>query len=135
MTDPTPSTTFSFTKLVVDDLEQMAAFYTRVYDLEQVRRVRDQICEEAIDEIILGFGGEMAPGSLILLRFVDRPPPRNGEVLLGFTTGDLPALLDRVVAAGGRIHAAIKEIPEMKLRVAFATDPEGHLAELVQMLG
>jgi hypothetical protein len=32
------------------------------------------------------------------------------------------------------VHAPIREIPEMKLRVAFATDPEGHLAELVQML-
>ena len=28
----------------------------------------------------------------------------------------------------------IKEMPELKLRVAFATDPEGHLAELVQMV-
>ena len=135
MTVPTPiSTAFSFTKLVVGDLDEMAAFYRRVYELEEVRRVRDEIGEEAIDEIVLGSGGEMAPGSLILLRFVDRPPSRNGEVLLGFTTDDLPGLLERVVAAGGRIHAEMKEIPEMKLRVAFATDPEGHLAELVQML-
>lgn len=128
------STTFSFTKLVVDDLEKIAAFYTRVYDLKEVTRVQAEIGSEAIDEIILGTGSEMSPGSLILLEFVDRPPPRTGEVLLGFTTDDLPALLDRVLAAGGGIHAGIKEMPEMGLRVAFATDPEGHLAELVQML-
>jgi len=132
MTEPRPST-FSFTKLVVDDLEKMAAFYTQVYDLKQITRVRDQIGSEAIDEIILGTGSEMSPGSLILLRFVDRPRPQNGEVLLGFTTGDLPALLERIRAAGGGVHAGIKEVPEMKLRVAFATDPEGHLAELVEM--
>jgi hypothetical protein len=35
---------------------------------------------------------------------------------------------------GGRIHAPLKEMPELKIRVAFATDPEGHLAELVQVL-
>jgi predicted enzyme related to lactoylglutathione lyase len=132
----TPSTSFTFTKLVVHDLEKMAAFYTQVYGLEEVTRVRDEIGSEAIDEIILGTGGGMAPGSLILLRFVDRPPSATGdEVLLGFTTDDLPALLDRIVAAGGSVHAPTKELPAMKLRVAFATDPEGHLAELVQMLG
>jgi predicted enzyme related to lactoylglutathione lyase len=76
----------------------------------------------------------MSPGSLILLEFADRPRPPNGEVILGFTTDDLPALLDRIRAAGGGVHVAIRELPEMKLRVAFATDPEGHLAELVQML-
>ena len=43
-------------------------------------------------------------------------------------------LVDRIVANGGRLHAAIKDIPEMKVRVAFAKDPEGNLAELVQML-
>ena len=53
---------------------------------------------------------------------------------LGFTTGDLPALLERVCAAGGAIAAPLEHLPERKLRVAFATDPEGHLAELVQLI-
>jgi predicted enzyme related to lactoylglutathione lyase len=55
-------------------------------------------------------------------------------VILGFTTDDLPALLELVRAAGGGVHAPIKDMPELKIRVAFATDPEGHLAELVQLL-
>jgi predicted enzyme related to lactoylglutathione lyase len=128
------STAFSFTKLVVDDLEKMADFYTEVFGLAAVHRVRAEIGGEPIEEILFGAGGELAPGSLVLLKFVGRPRPRPGEVLLGFTTDDLPALLDRVVAAGGAVHEGIREMPEMKLRVAFATDPEGHLAELVQML-
>ena len=73
-------------------------------------------------------------GSLVLLKYVARKPSPNGEVILGFTTDDLPALLERVETAGGRITAAIKEMPELRIRVAFATDPEGHLAELVQVL-
>jgi predicted enzyme related to lactoylglutathione lyase len=55
-------------------------------------------------------------------------------VILGFTTDDLPALLERVRAAGGAVHTPMREMPELNLRVAFAADPEGHLAELVQIL-
>jgi predicted enzyme related to lactoylglutathione lyase len=69
----------------------------------------------------------------VLLKFVDRPGTPRGEVILGFTTTDLPELLARIRAAGGTIHEEMKEMPELGLRVAFAKDPEGHLAELVQM--
>ena len=136
-------TSFAFTKLIVHDLEKMAAFYSEVYDLAPRQRFDAEIGSEPIDEFMLGAEGET--GSLILLQYVERPRPSGeaqparqakhaGEVILGFTTDDLPALLDRVRAAGGGIHADIKEVPDLKLRVAFATDPEGHLAELVQML-
>jgi predicted enzyme related to lactoylglutathione lyase len=77
---------------------------------------------------------QAAFGSFVLLKYPGRAPSPTGEVILGFTTDDLAALLDRVRAAGGSVHAPIKEMPELGLRVAFATDPEGHLAELVQML-
>jgi lactoylglutathione lyase len=125
---------YAFTKLVVDDLERMAAFYSQVYGLREIARVQARIAGAAIDEIMLSAGAELSPGSLVLLKFVDAPPPRNGEVILGFTTDDLPGLLERVRGAGGRVHDAIREMPEMKIQVAFATDPEGHLAELVQVL-
>ena len=125
---------YSFTKLVVDDLEKMAAFYCDVYELDRVARVQARIGADAIDEIMLGVGPEMSPGSLVLLKFTGKSRPQNGEVILGFTTPDLSALVARVRAAGGGIHADIQEMPEMGIRVAFATDPEGHLAELVEML-
>jgi len=125
--------TFSFTKLVVHDLEKAAAFYRDVYGLHAVQRVQAEIGSEAIDEIMLSHDPNAAFGSLVLLKFLPRPAAQPGESILGFVTDDLPALLDRVRAAGGRIHAPIKAMPELKLRVAFATDPEGHLAEIVQM--
>jgi predicted enzyme related to lactoylglutathione lyase len=130
-----PDASFGFTKLVVHDLEAMARFYQAVYGLYAVNRVREHIGDEAIDEIMLSPDAEAAWGSLVLLRYPGRGPSPSGEVILGFTTTDLPALLDRVRAAGGIVHAPMKEMPELNLRVAFATDPEGHLAELVQMLG
>jgi predicted enzyme related to lactoylglutathione lyase len=131
----TDQTAFSFTKLVVTDLDRMAEFYGAAYGLQPVARVQAEIGSEPIDEIMLSATGAIAPGALVLLRFVDRPPPPSGEVLLGFTTDDLSALVQRVLAAGGAVHAPAKEMPEMSLRVAFVTDPEGHLTELVQMLG
>lgn len=130
-----PSASFGFTKLIVHDLEKLAAFYREVYGLHAVHRLRgESIAGEEIDEIMLSADPNAAYGTLVLLEYPGRGPSPNGELILGFTTDDLPALLDRVRAAGGRIHAPIKEMPELSLRVAFATDPEGHLAELVQML-
>jgi predicted enzyme related to lactoylglutathione lyase len=130
-----PDASHSFTKLIVHDLEKLAAFYREVYGLHAVHRLRgESIGGEEIDEIMLSEDPNAAYGSLVLLEYLGRGPSPAGELILGFTTDDLPALLERVCQAGGRVHAPIKEMPELKLRVAFATDPEGHLAELVQML-
>ena len=98
-----PATPLSFTKLIVDDLEEMASLYTDVYGLKQIERIQSAVGKDAIDEI-----------------------------LLGFTTSDIDGLYDRVRAAGGGIHAAVKRDPGSPYQVGFVTDPEGHLAELVQ---
>jgi predicted enzyme related to lactoylglutathione lyase len=130
-----PDTGFAFTKLVVHDLDGMARFYRDAYGLHSVRRVRgEKIGREEIDEIMLSADPQASYGSLVLLRYLGRGRAANGEVILGFTTGDLPALLERISGAGGAVHTPIQELPELKLRVAFAADPEGHLAELVQLL-
>jgi lactoylglutathione lyase len=130
-----PSTSAAFTKLIVQDLEKMAEFYRDAYGLHAVQRVRgERIGREEIDEIMLSADPKAAYGSLVLLQYLGRGPSPNGEVILGFTTDDLPALLERVRAAGGAVASPLQEMPERKLRVAFATDPEGHLAELVQLV-
>jgi len=124
-----PSTSFGFTKLIVDDLERMTAFYSEVYDLHAVHRVTgESIGGEDIDEIMMSADPNATWSSLVLLKYVARSGSPNGEVILGFTTDDLPGLLERVEAAGGHIHAPMKDLPELKVRVAFAKDPEGHLA-------
>jgi predicted enzyme related to lactoylglutathione lyase len=130
-----PSASFSFTKLGVHDLEKLAAFYRNAYGLHAVNRVRERIGTEEIDEIMLSPDPRATWSSLVLLRYTGRDRALVGEVILGFTTDDLPALLERVQVAGGRIAQPIRELPELGIRVAFATDPEGHLAELVQVGG
>jgi lactoylglutathione lyase len=130
-----PSASATFTKLIVHDLEKMARFYRDAYGLHAVQRVRgERIGSEEIDEIMLSADPNAVFGSLVLLQYLGRGPSPNGEVILGFTTDDLSALLARVHAAGGAVATPLHEMPERKLRVAFATDPEGHLAELVQLV-
>ncbi len=126
------TTSYSFTKLVVHDLDAMARFYGAVYDLEPIQRVEAEIGGEPIEEIILGRDG--AYGGLILLRWVDRDAPPTGELLLGFTTGDIDALFERAVATGAVVRAAPFVSEEAGgMRVGFIADPEGHLAEVVEM--
>lgn len=127
------TTAYSFTKIVVHDLEKLAAYYARVYGLTAYDRVQSVIGDEPIDEIMLGTT-DAHTGGVILLKFTEREPARAGEVILGFITDDLDALYERVLAAGGGIHAPIREGESGPYRVGFVKDPEGHLAEVVQLL-
>ncbi len=130
-----PESTFAFTKLVVHDLERLVAFYAEVFGLHAVHRVTgESISGEEIEEVMMSPDPSATWSSFVLLKYVARDAPSSDEVILGFTTDDLPALLGRVVAAGGSVHAPIEDMPDLHVRVAFARDPEGHLAELVQVV-
>jgi lactoylglutathione lyase len=123
---------YAFTKLVVDDLESMARYYGDVYGLREVQRVRADLDGSPIDEIILGLDGAFA-GGLILFKFLERPAPGCGEVILGFTTGDIHAVAERAVAAGGTVVHAVHAPRGVGVRlVCVLADPEGHLAEVVE---
>jgi predicted enzyme related to lactoylglutathione lyase len=126
-----PGPRFSFTKLVVADLERMAAFYGAVYHLTEVARYRAEVNGHPIEEIILGCEG--ASSGLILFAYLDEDRPTTGEVLLGFTTDNVEALFERGVSAGGSVWAEIHD-PELTgvALVGFLGDPEGHVAEVVQ---
>ena len=124
---------FGFTKLVVQDLERAADFYKEVCGLTELARVQDQIAGREIDEIMFqptGQGG----ATFVLLKFLDRQEPAREELILGFQTSDLAALLDRVRAAGGKVVQDIVPMPQHGVKVAFVTDPEGHLLEVVELL-
>jgi len=123
---------YSFTKLVVSDLDAMARYYREVYGLTELQRVKSEIDGSPMDEIILGIDGEH--GGLILLNWIGRAAP-SGEVILGFTTPDIASLFGRAESAGGTVREAPMERPEAGgLKVGFITDPEGHLAEVVEMV-
>ena len=128
---------FTFTKLVVDDLDAMADYYCAVFGLHRGLREQfeDGVGGEPIDEIALVATPGDQYGALSLLKFMNRPVAKEDEVILGFTTTDLPALLDRVERAGGAPFGPIKDVPQHGVRAAFARDPEGHVSELVEIRG
>lgn len=127
---------FSFTKLIVDDEERMAEYYHQVYGLNKLQRVQESGSAELgpIREVIMGPGETMSAESLVMFKFLDRPAPRDQEVILGFITEDLDALAERVLAHGGKHVGSIESQPEHGVRVIFTTDPEGRLSENVELL-
>jgi predicted enzyme related to lactoylglutathione lyase len=128
----TDTTRYTFTKLVVADLDASARYYRDVFGLHDLHRVQASIGGAPIDEIILGKDGGF-DGGLILLAFPGSPAPEPGAVILGFTTNDLPALVARAVAAGGTVLEDVHVSTEGGgRRIAFVRDPEGNLAELVE---
>jgi catechol 2,3-dioxygenase-like lactoylglutathione lyase family enzyme len=125
---------FSFTKLVVADLEKCAAFYTAVCGLVETGRVDAEIAGRKISEIL--YAPTAAGGAtFVLLAFHDAPRPAAGELILGVVTTDISAFFARATAAGGKLIEAIHEMPELKIKVGFVADPEGHWIEVVQQLG
>lgn len=124
---------FGFTKLIVQDLEGMATFYKDVAGLVEMARVQDSVGDRKIDEIL--FQPTAAGGStLVLFKFLDRSAPASEEVILGFQTPDIVAFVERLKAGGGAVVTEIDNKPEHGVKVAFVTDPEGHLIEVVELL-
>lgn len=125
---------FAFTKLVVADLAVAEAFYTAVFDLSPTHRVQSDIAGRPIDEVMFA---ATAPGAstFVLLTYPDLTEPSSDEVIVGFVTDDVDAVLQRAVEAGGQVAREPRDMPEHGVRVGFATDPEGHLIEVVQVLG
>jgi len=124
---------FGFTKLLVADLEASAAFYTEVFGLTEHFRVSSEIAGRPIDEIAYE-ATRPDGGVLVLLRYRDVEQPSAGEVILGFDVDDIDCVCARAAAAGGAVHRGVRAMPEHGVLVAFLTDPEGHLVELVERM-
>lgn len=124
-----------FTKLIVRDEEAQAEYYSKVYGLNAIYRVQGVSDGEPFREVILSPGTDMSAGTLVMFNFTERDAPRDQQVILGFTTDDLDAVVERIQANGGKLVGPVREETDHGVRVVFSTDPEGVLCENVQMLG
>ena len=122
---------FAFTKLVVGDLQRSAKFYEEVCGLTEQRRIGAVVGGRTITEIILA-GVPPGPAGFILFSYHDSTTPPEGDSIIGFETDDLEAFVARTLGAGGSVVQNIQSLPELSLRFAFLTDPEGHLIEAIQ---
>lgn len=131
----TLDTDFMFTKLVVADLDGAVAFYSSVIGLVEMNRVEAAITGRQVSEVVFMptyQGGPM----FILAQFHDQEKPSSDELILGFATRDIEAALGRAVEAGGAVAEGPIEVPGTGgMKVAFVTDPEGHLVQLSQAGG
>ena len=124
---------FGFTKLVVQDLDAMSAFYKEVAGLVEMARVQDVVGDRQIDEILFNATGE-GGATFVLFKFLDRDAPVQEEVILGFQTDDVASFVERAEKAGGKVVQPIEVKEAHGVKVAFVTDPEGHLIEVVELL-
>ena len=124
---------FGFTKLLVNDLEKSATFYKDVCGLTELAHVDAEITGRKIKEIMFN---ATAPGgsTFVLVKFLDTTKSFSDEVIIGFITDDLEAFVERTKKAGGKVAEEIQSQPEHGVKVAFVTDIEGHLIEVVELL-
>lgn len=126
---------FSFTKLIVSDVDHLYAFYNQVFGLVEKARVRQGEGEHELDEIIMGAdtAGYSNP-TLVIQRFPNRPVPAPGEATLGFVVDDVDAIVESAWAEGGSVYREAQAQPQHGVKVAFIKDSDGHLIEVVEML-
>jgi predicted enzyme related to lactoylglutathione lyase len=122
---------FSFTKLVVRDLDRMGDFYGRLLGTNDAQRLQAKIDGDVIDEIIIGIDGQ--PGLILMSGLAGSEPNATG-VVLGFTTTGIAELFERAQASGGKVRRAPRAVAEAGgLLVGLLDDPEGHTLEVVEV--
>lgn len=122
-----------FTKIVVDDLDAQATFYSTVLGQVVKHRFTGGEGNRAFEEIILGPEAGDGP-SLLLIRYADGESPQRGEAVFGFAVADVDETVRAVQQAGGSVRSEPRALPEAGVNVAELADPEGHLLEIVQDL-
>lgn len=122
------------TKLVVRDVDASERFY-RGLGLKVVGRNVGGEDEVRQQQCWLSESGDQTTPVLILTRFLELPTPAApvypGEIWLAFSVPDVEAALRLIEEAGGKTVRPGEDRPEHAVRAAVASDPEGHLIELV----
>jgi predicted enzyme related to lactoylglutathione lyase len=122
------------TKLVVADVDAAERFYAAL-GLKVAGRNTGGEAEVAQRQSWLSATGDASGHMLILAQFLELAPPRPpvypGEAWLTFNVIDVDGLCDRVLSAGGKIVRPGQDRPEHRVRAAVASDPEGHMIEIV----
>lgn len=135
MDEATPGGIFKLaaTKLIVADLENMIDFYHHAFGYVEVQRIRIDLAIGDIEEAVL-VNPTREEEYLVLLKRLDRKFPHLGEVILAFEVQHLDAMAKKIAAIGGSCIGQTKHIETLGLKVAFVSDPEGHILELFEKI-
>jgi lactoylglutathione lyase len=125
---------FGFTKLIVGDLDKSAKFYEAVIGLKPQARIEAEVDGRKITEIVYestANGG----ANFVLIAYHDTPKTPAGELILGFLARDINEFMAKVKDAGGKVTTEPYESANAgAMKVGFATDPDGHIIEVIQRL-
>ena len=134
MSDEQDPITFHHAGLPVTDLQRAIAWYRDVLGLEHT--VTARVPEDV--EIAFVVDGAGAGVELFALEPQDVPDwegpiaaLRRGHGHVAFTVADLDAVFWRAVNAGGRVVWEPRSSPRAGQRIAFVSDPDGNLVELM----
>lgn len=122
---------FAYTILYVSDVKRTAEFYSKTFDFE-VRFIApgDEYAELSSGTTTLSFAALPLANSNLKDGFQQsdlNAKPFGME--LGFTTVDVPALVEKAVSNGGTLLEDAKEKPWGQV-VAYVRDLEGFLIEI-----
>lgn len=130
-----PQSAFTFAKLVVADLARAEAFYAEVFGMQvRHRHTSDDHAYGQEEAILVHPEREGATTSLILTRYLRRPAPLAGAAWVGFVVPDVVATAALIEAAGGSIEVPAHVPDSHPVKALVATDPDGHVIEVIELL-
>ena len=130
-----PALAFAFTKIAVADLDAAERFYREAIGLKLIARTTAPDGDYGQEECIMSVTGGNDANQLILIRYLNRPAPKPEEAWTGFAVSDVEESVAAVERGGGKVLMPPFEVPDYGIKATVVADPEGHLIELIQMLG
>lgn len=119
------------TAIWVSDLEQQLAFYTELFDLDQSREFTGD--DGVLNTYVKGTGAAE-------IQFKSRPDSSvevspSGIDHLAIAVEDVEAVVDRAVDEwGSTVTNGPKVMDDKGIKIAFFTDPEGYIVEVIEQL-
>lgn len=129
---------FAFTKIIVDDIDRPAAFYKTVFGFHEVFRIKEAVTpERPIEELMLSLADSETSKEppLVLFKFLEEDPPKGSDVIIGLIVPDIKRTFELVQENGGSVVRWPQEDPPRGIICGFATDCDGRLLEIIQMMG
>lgn len=114
----------------VSDLDRSVDFYTRIFGMKKVWKLK----LPHMHEVILNLEGERG-SSLVLMHYIDGTNPNytNNPVKLVFYVADPKGCMELIRREGPEIIRDATPVPELRNAVVgLAKDPDGYLLEILQ---
>ncbi len=114
----------------VSNLEQSMDFYTRIFGMKKVWKIKLPHMHEVVLNLEDGRGS-----SVVLMHYIDGSNPNytNNPVKLVFYVADPKACVETIRKEGLEIVRNATPVPELRNAVVgLAKDPDGYLLEILQ---